>query len=80
MTQYPKPWDKLEPVCVGCNLRPHELRCYTTLDVITSGEMTPNEYVYYEEGTYNRANGHFLCDWCYITAGMPTAPDGWVAP
>jgi hypothetical protein len=25
-----------------------------------------------EEGTYNPANGHFLCTHCYIAAGMPS--------
>lgn len=38
------------------------------------------EYVIHEEGTYNPTNGHFLCDDCYIAAGMPTAHNGWVCP
>jgi len=33
-----------------------------------------------EEGTYNPNNGHFLCDSCYIKAGMPTGPHGWTCP
>lgn len=39
-------------------------------------------YVAYNEGTYNPDNGHFLCDECYIAAGMPSAPGlkGWVCP
>ena len=37
-------------------------------------------YVRAEEGTYNPANGHFLCDVCYIKAGMPVAPGGWKCP
>jgi hypothetical protein len=38
------------------------------------------DYVRLHEGTYNKDNGHFLCDSCYIMAGMPTAPGGWVCP
>lgn len=37
-------------------------------------------YILKEEGTLNPTNGHFLCDRCYIAAGMPTAPNGWVCP
>jgi hypothetical protein len=29
-----------------------------------------------EEGTYNPINGHFLCDQCYIEAGMPVGENG----
>ena len=38
------------------------------------------EYIRREEGTYNKENGHFLCDECYIRAGMPTSPNGWKCP
>lgn len=41
---------------------------------------TRAEYVRAEEGTYNPTNGHFLCDRCYIEAGMPSAPGGWRCP
>lgn len=41
---------------------------------------TRAEYVRAEEGTFNPANGHFLCDRCYIDAGMPTGPNGWRCP
>lgn len=37
-------------------------------------------YILKEEGTLNHSNGHFLCDGCYIAAGMPTGPNGWVCP
>jgi len=37
-------------------------------------------YVRSEEGTYNPQNGHFLCDRCYINAGMPSSPSGWRCP
>ena len=42
--------------------------------------QTRAQYVVANEGTYNRANGHFTCDTCYIKAGMPTSPYGWVCP
>jgi hypothetical protein len=42
--------------------------------------ITPDEYVRDEEGTYNPANGHFLCDECYIKAGQPSSPRGWRCP
>jgi hypothetical protein len=42
--------------------------------------ITPDEYVWREEGTLNMENGHFLCDDCYIKAGMPTSPTGWKCP
>jgi hypothetical protein len=37
-------------------------------------------YVIQNEGTFNRENGHFLCDKCYIQAGSPTARGGWICP
>jgi hypothetical protein len=41
--------------------------------------MTPDDFVWREEGTLNRETGHFLCTSCYIKAGMPSSPRGWVA-
>lgn len=38
------------------------------------------DYVRREEGTYNPDTNHFLCDACYITAGMPTSSTGWKCP
>jgi hypothetical protein len=38
------------------------------------------DYVWQEEGTLNTSNGHFLCDECYIKAGQPSSPSGWVCP
>jgi hypothetical protein len=67
------------PFCVGCGRRPHEIGVY--VDCAATEEITPDEYVRREEGTYNPATGHFLCDECYIRAGMPVGTDGrWVAP
>ncbi len=63
---------------IGCGKTPDELSAY-----ISSAEaegITPDEYVWKEEGTLNPDNGHFLCDSCYIRAGMPSGSDGWIAP
>lgn len=78
------------PICLGC------LRCaseMSELDQFILGEgesdtMRPctgeerEEYIREEEGTYNASNGHFLCDICYMDAGMPTSelPMGWKCP
>lgn len=69
---------KPEPICTGCNKRPDEIEEY--VEAVEGSHLTPADYVRIEEGTYNRANGHFLCTPCYIDAGMPSSPTGWVAP
>ena len=66
------------PICTGCNKLPRELEEYASIAKAES--MTPDEFVIRNEGTYNKENGHFLCTDCYIGAGMPTDPQGWVAP
>jgi hypothetical protein len=40
------------------------------------------DYIREEEGTYNATNGHFLCDTCYLNAGMPSLPypESWKCP
>lgn len=72
MSEYPS------PICIGCNLRPDQLDEY--VDAARVESTTPDGYVRAEEGTYNRANGHFLCTGCYIAAGCPSSRNGWVAP
>lgn len=67
-----------DPICVGCKKRPDEIEEY--IEIAKIEEMTPDQFVRSEEGTYNRANGHFLCTDCYAKAGMPSTPRGWVAP
>jgi hypothetical protein len=70
----PKP----TPLCAGCDREPEAIDVY----VMYANEegITASEYVEREEGTYNPTNGHFLCDECYIRAGMPSSPTGWVCP
>jgi len=65
-------------ICIGCNKEPHEIEEY--VDAASDEEMTPEQYVRAEEGTFNRENGHFACTPCYIKMGMPSSPRGWVAP
>lgn len=67
-----------EPLCTGCNKRPEELDEY--IEAAADAEMSPTAYVRAEEGTYNPENGHFLCTDCYVKAGMPSSPRGWIAP
>lgn len=66
------------PRCQGCMKRPEEIDEY----VVSAREhsLTPDEYCKQEEGTFNHENGHFLCTQCYIEAGMPEHPQGWVCP
>lgn len=73
----------VELICVGCGKKPAELDEYSIEFVREStgdADMTPDQYVWEEEGTLNRSNGHFLCTACYIKAGMPSSPRGWEAP
>lgn len=65
-------------VCIRCNKTPGEIQEY--IDTAGAEGMTPDEYVWEEEGTLNRENGHFLCTTDYVAAGMPSTPGGWVAP
>jgi hypothetical protein len=69
--------DNLILLCRRCGKTPSELYEYVNA---AGSDMTPDEYVWQEEGTLNRENGHFLCTDCYITAGMPSSPRGWVTP
>ena len=66
------------PICVGCEREADEIEEYSP--AFTGEDIDPSEYVRDQEGTYNRVNGHFMCTECYIAAGMPSTPGGWVAP
>jgi len=75
-------------VCNGCLFEAKDIEEYVAAAEEINAElgegereMTPDDYVWQEEGTLNPKNGHFLCTACYIKAGMPSAPGpGWVAP
>lgn len=66
--------------CFNCHRRPAQIEEY--IDAGFQEHMTPEEFVWREEGTLNKGNGHFCCTSCYIVLGMPTAGPGqhWVAP
>jgi hypothetical protein len=75
--------DRPDLFCVGCGKTPSELSEYISAakeEASGVADMTPDDYVWQEEGTLNRENGHFLCTPCYVKAGMPSSPRGWVAP
>jgi hypothetical protein len=72
-------------VCQGCKKTPLELPEFW--DLCREGPEDPQptaqqilDAAWSEEGTMNRENGHFLCNMCYIKAGMPTSPTGWKCP
>lgn len=67
-----------EPLCIACKKHPREIEEYIDMGKVEG--MTPEDFVREEEGTYNPENGHFLCTECYIRAGQPSSPNGWVAP
>lgn len=66
-------------ICIGCRKIPAQLDEYWPIN--TGEDMTPDAYVWAEEGTLNTSNGHFTCTACYVKMGMPTLPGtGWKAP
>ncbi len=68
----------IKPICVDCKKTPDQLPEFVSL--ANEEGITPDDYVRREEGTYNRANGHFTCTDCYMKRGCPTRPNGWKAP
>lgn len=66
------------PICIGCNTKAADLPEY--IEQGSENDMSADAFVRAEEGTYNRTNGHFLCTACYIAAGSPSSPEGWIAP
>lgn len=69
---------RVRALCIGCNKTPEQIEEYWP--EFTGEEMNAEDYVWDQEGTLNRANGHFMCTPCYIAAGQPSGPQGWVAP
>jgi hypothetical protein len=70
--------DRPQAFCSGCKKLPSEIDEYISISEVEG--MTPDDYCWQEEGTLNLENGHFLCTDCYVKAGMPSSPRGWVAP
>ena len=64
--------------CAGsCGRTPGQILAYRMF--ASEESVTPDVWVSYNEGTYNVDTGAFLCDTCYIEAGMPVAEGGWKA-
>lgn len=59
----------MEIKCKICKRKPEEIEEYT--HAAEAENMTPEEYVKTEEGTYNSRTGLFYCTECYIKIGMP---------
>lgn len=59
----------MKPMCLECGKAPSGLTEYVT--AAREYEITPDEYVRREEGTYNPQTGFFWCTECYIKIGMP---------
>ena len=76
--------DRPPLMCIGCGKSPADIEEY--VEAAAEDPLRCNgdadEYAWLEEGTMNRANGHFACTPCYIKMGMPTAGSRkrWVAP
>lgn len=59
----------MELQCKRCGRKPSEIDEY--IYCAEENNITPDEYVIKEEGTYNCVTGKFYCTSCYIEAGMP---------
>lgn len=70
--------DYPSPECFRCGRTPGEIGEY--IAYAKESDMTPDEFVVAEEGTYNPAHNTFCCTKCYVAIGMPSSPKGWVAP
>ena len=72
--------NEIKPLCTGCNKHPEQIEEF--IESAAEEGISPDDFVRTEEGTYNPANGHFLCTDCYIRAGMPSLPHPqcWKAP
>ena len=65
-------------ICTGCGKTPRELSEYVS--AVRGRDLTPDDYVWREEGTLNQGNGHFTCTDCYVRRGMPSSERGWMTP
>lgn len=55
--------------CVRCGRHPDQIEEYSP--EYTGEDLTPEQFVWKEEGTLNTENGHFYCTGCFIEAGLP---------
>ena len=59
----------MEYKCKGCGKHPNEIGEY--IHLAKEMNMTPDQVVHSEEGTFNPRTGLFYCTMCYVKAGMP---------
>lgn len=64
--------------CAVCGREPKDIGEYQMFASLE--EMTPDEYVWLEEGTLNRKTGQFVCTDDYLRIGSPSSPRGWTVP
>lgn len=63
--------------CAICGKPPEEIDEYVYM--AASEQMTPEEFVRAEEGTFDPESGMFLCTVDYIRAGSPSGWPRWRA-
>lgn len=65
--------------CGRCKKKPEQIPLI--VDLAKEFEYSsPDDFVLKEEGTLDEVTGKFLCDGCYIAAGMPVIEGGrWIA-
>lgn len=66
------------PTCFRCGASPSEAEEYD--GPAAELDISVDEYVRQQEGTYNEQTNHYCCTECYIIIGMPASPGGWRAP
>ncbi len=67
-----------KPFCPSCERDGSDIQEY--INMAHAEDVEVDDYIRQEEGTFNHANGHFLCTVCYVKAGMPSSPHGWTCP
>ena len=55
--------------CNICQRKPEDIEEYQIEAEVN--DMTPEQFVIQEEGTYNPVDNIFTCTRCYISIGMP---------
>ena len=55
--------------CAVCGKEPKDIVEYQEQAEVE--EVTPEQFVQTEEGTYDYSTGYFVCTNCYINIGMP---------
>ena len=58
------------PQCSVCKKEAHEIPVYVAYAEMEG--MTPEDFIYMNEGTFNYRNNLFYCNKCYIKIGMPS--------